>query len=592
MTVHYSVAIVGAGPWGLAVLDRIVTRSRSHPELDMHIDIFDPQKPGTGIHSMHQSDLLLLNTMTGQIDSFSAAHFGDKAMEGALSFMGWLHQYHDDLCSPNGFLPRKLFGNYIRFVFDVLKSNLPGNVSLTTHRDIAVNIRSISNARFAVSLGSGTEMNFDYIFVCTGHGLGNHDVDGNANGVLTAYPIDKLEHEIESGDTVGLMGMGLAAVDVVAALTEGRGGRFCEHENGKLQYQKSGKEPVIYIFSRTGNIFSCRPSTTIDFATPYEPIFCKESSLPRATQFDFKRDVFPLIAAEMWAAHSMRRAYLLGGIRAERKQRAKFEELPPAAAVRLGKSLLGPGDIFDPETMVMGECDFEFQNPEQASAAVIKRLEYDVSESLKGEAFSPYKHGIEMLRVLRNFMRYCVSHQKLMPESRRNFFSRIAPRISSLIVGPPVSRGREWIALIKAGVLHIDLGSSPTLWRDPIDGFWSARSSHLMTPKTVQFNYLVQGFVSYAPIDVTKSPLLANMTKSGLCALMEMSDHKLLRVNRYGQAIDSTGQLVSGLTILGVPTEGSTYFNHYLPSPNSRAQAFEQINLALDALFASVQKNA
>ncbi|MDD9884474.1 MAG: FAD/NAD(P)-binding protein [Gammaproteobacteria bacterium] len=592
MTIHHSIAIVGAGPWGLAVLDRIVTRARLHSELDLRIDIFDPQEPGTGIHSPHQGEFLLLNTMAGQIDSFSSTHFGGKTMRGALSFMDWIHRYHDARCSSNTFLPRKMFGEYLRFVFDVLRSSLPSNVSLTKHREIAADIRSIADARFAISLESGIEINFDYIFVCTGHGLDNHDANSNPNDALPVYPIAKLEHEIGGGNTVGLMGMGLVAVDAVSALTEGRGGRFCEQADGKLLYQRSGREPVIYIFSRTGNIFSCRPSTTFDLAAGYEPIFCKESSLPRSNRLDFNKDVSPLIVAEMWAAHSMRRAHLLGGTSAERMQRAKFEAASPKSAITLGKSLLGPGDIFDPETLIMGENGFEFQSPYQARATVIKRLEYDVSESLKGEYFSPYKHGIEVLRALRNFMRYCVSHQKLTPESRCNFFSQIAPRISSLIVGPPVSRGREWLALIEAGVLHIDLGPSPALWRDPIDGFWVARSSHLMTSKTVQFDRLVQGFVSHAPIDVTKSPLLANMAKSGLCALLEMSDHKSLRVNRSGQAVDSTGQTVPGLTILGVPTEGSTYFNHYLPSPNSRAQVFEQINLALDALFTSAQSNA
>lgn len=39
------------------------------------------------------------------------------------------------------------------------------------------------------------------------------------------------------------------------------------------------------------------------------------------------------------------------------------------------------------------------------------------------------------------------------------------------------------------------------------------------------------------------------------------------------------------LTLLGVPTEGLRYFNHYLPPPKSRSRVFDSVQSALDALW-------
>ena len=59
----------------------------------------------------------------------------------------------------------------------------------------------------------------------------------------------------------------------------------------------------------------------------------------------------------------------------------------------------------------------------------------------------------------------------------------------------------------------------------------------------------------------------------------------MLRTDAVGHPIDATGLPVRQLTLLGVPTEGLRYFNHYLPSPKSRSRVFDSIESALDALW-------
>jgi hypothetical protein len=56
-------------------------------------------------------------------------------------------------------------------------------------------------------------------------------------------------------------------------------------------------------------------------------------------------------------------------------------------------------------------------------------------------------------------------------------------------------------------------------------------------------------------------------------------------VGDRGHPVDATGLSVVAVTVLGLPTEGVTYFSHYLPSPKSRAAAFERIQAIIDRLL-------
>jgi hypothetical protein len=70
-------------------------------------------------------------------------------------------------------------------------------------------------------------------------------------------------------------------------------------------------------------------------------------------------------------------------------------------------------------------------------------------------------------------------------------------------------------------------------------------------------------------------------TASGLCARIKMPSLSYMRTDAQARPIDATGFAVNGISVLGIPSEGSTYFNHYLPSPRSRARVYEQIDMAI-----------
>jgi hypothetical protein len=79
--------------------------------------------------------------------------------------------------------------------------------------------------------------------------------------------------------------------------------------------------------------------------------------------------------------------------------------------------------------------------------------------------------------------------------------------------------------------------------------------------------------------------LWQHLYADGLCSVVRDGARVALRIDREGHLIDATGQIVPTVQAFGVPTEGATYFNHYLPSPRSRAGAFERLHDMIEGLL-------
>jgi hypothetical protein len=341
---------------------------------------------------------------------------------------------------------------------------------------------------------------------------------------------------------------------------------------------------------------------SLDLSTLYAPIFCTDAWLaerralrgPAGLQLD--ADLLAPLCAEMRAAWLLRALTLSAGEPAAAACRQALKRLALPAVQAFCADTLPASAGFEPERLLMPDSAARHAHSFDFSEAFRTRLAFDVQQARLGEAESPYKFGVEMLRVLRPFIRRAVDAKAMLPAQRRRFFAQIAPRISQLVVGPPLARGRQWLALMQAGLLKVELGPSPTLVRDPARGLWRAQSSRFDSTYATCLDHLVQGQAQPPTLSRDGDSLLSALYRSGLLAATssggpgdadapgDVPERLTPRIDGAGHPIDATGLPMPGITLLGVPTEGVRYFNHYLPSPRSRAAAWEQIQFSLDLL--------
>jgi hypothetical protein len=116
------------------------------------------------------------------------------------------------------------------------------------------------------------------------------------------------------GSVVGVLGLGLSFYDVMAALTIGRGERF-EAAGDGLQYEPSGREPLVVAGSRSGVPVPARGRNQKPPDYVYVPLLFTRSRMLRARRrgpLHFSRDVEPSLVAEMDLVHhgtALRRAH-------------------------------------------------------------------------------------------------------------------------------------------------------------------------------------------------------------------------------------------------------------------------------------------
>ena len=117
--------------------------------------------------------------------------------------------------------------------------------------------------------------------------------------------------------------MGLVAIDVVTALTIGRGGQFVESGSG-LRYLPSGREPRLQLFCRSGLPFTAKSVTGKDRTDVYKPLICTDAALDalsgrangRRRLVDVRRELLPLLFAEMYSRYYAQAAFQAEGTRA------------------------------------------------------------------------------------------------------------------------------------------------------------------------------------------------------------------------------------------------------------------------------------
>ncbi|MFL6122731.1 FAD/NAD(P)-binding protein [Actinophytocola sp.] len=524
------VAVVGVGPRGLSVLERLCANERADPRHDaVVVHVVDPAAPGAGaVWRTDQSRYLLMNTVASQITLYTDESSRiDGPVEPGPSLWEWASSLreHDEHTlaeaaglGPNSYPTRAFYGAYLNDCFRRIVANAPGHVRFEVHRSQAVamaDTHGVLGGPQGIRLADGTRLNrLDAIVLAQGHVSAHLTPQQERTASLArihhltyltpANPAEVDLSGIAAGEPVLLRGLGLNFFDYMALLTAGRGGRFRRTGDG-LTYEPSGREPVLYASSRRGVPYHARGENEKRAFGRYFPRLLTPARVAelRARPLRFAEDVWPLIAREVECVYY---ETLLSRQHRDADGFGAAYLADPAAALDAYEVV----ERFDWESLTRPHRGRSFASRAEFTEWLLSYLRNDVRHAREGNVRGPLKAALDVLRDLRNEVRLAVDHGGLDGSSHRDDLDGwYTPLNAYLSIGPPVSRIEEMIALVEAGVLVLT-GPGTQIRLDTTEPTFVAASTEVPGPP-VRSRVLIEARLPEPNLRRTVDPLLRHL---------------------------------------------------------------------------------
>jgi hypothetical protein len=473
-------------------------------------------------------------------------------------------------------------GEYLVWFYDTLLACAPDNLEVVRHFAAASDITAELGGRERIDLTTGASVSVDHVVLTSGHTYNDEPVvEGGGVRYLRPYPVEYFDIPLPPGAPVAVAGMGLVGFDILTSLTVGRGGTF-EEVGERKRYIRSGREPEIYLYSRSGVPYCAKSAHGIDPYGDYQPVVCTPEQFgaltnpggsPFRRKVDFRHDLLPLLYGEMQARYHTHAAFLAGGVEASRTTRDRL-----GAAWSAGTwdeeivTLEARHGSFDPADHVFAGEGRHYRSSQDYEAQVYEMIETDLDQALMVGG-SPVKAALEVLRILRDQLRSVIEFGGLSLESYIDFQSNVRGRINRIEAGPPPLRSQQLLGLLDAGVVHVPFGPRPDVFA--ADGGVTLRSTELDEKAEATVDGVVRGHLDLPSLARSSSPLLNRLYSKGRLSQLTYGDTAVgsVAISEQFHPYDAEGRVQPNLSLLGVLTEGVRYFTHYLPSPRSRLRA-------------------
>ncbi|MEV7388969.1 FAD/NAD(P)-binding protein [Streptomyces sp. NPDC091215] len=574
--------IVGAGPRGTGLLERIAANA---PELyagsGLDIHLVDPHPPGAGrIWRAAQSPLLWMNSHAEDVTMFTDE---TVTMAGPVREGPTLHEWAG--LAGTTFADRQIQGRYLRHVYDRAVADLPDGITVHHHPRRALRVSGPREGRQQVWLeGRPRPLLADLVVLALGHLDAELDPEqaalaayADAHGLVHLPPDFTADSDLSAlrpGEPVLVRGFGLAFVDLMVLLTEGRGGRY----DGDT-YVPSGREPVLYVGSRRGVPYHSKIGYDWTGERPPLPRFFGPDEvaelLARPGGFDFRRDVWPLVAKELGFAHYHR----LFTVHPERTAVAwrDFEEKYAAAEGDAELRALAAAAVPDPaDRLDLAALDQPLDGVRYGSHEEFQEGLRGYVEADLGRRHDPgYSPDLAVFLGLLSVYGQLVRLGNIGPWWH-GFFSYLAS-------GPPGPRLRQLLALSRAGVLKF-VGAGMTVAAQ--DGVFRA-SADTVPGFVVEARALVEARLPEPTVGRARDALLRELQGDGAA---ETPDG-LLRVDPAdGRILDGGGRPHPRRFALGPFTDGRT--PGAFTRPRTGGPAFRQNDATARAALAFLSELA
>ena len=580
-----TIAIVGAGPRGVGLLERLAASvPELHPE-PLTVHLIDPYPAGAGRIWRHdQSPLLAMNSMAADVTMYT-----DESVVCAgpvrpgPSFWDWARHEREhgdpDALGPelaaelravtaSTFPTRRLQSAYLERVLRDVIAGLPSGMRVQLHRGVATGLVEDGEAQL-VTLADGSVLRADAVVLASGHLDAEPTADelelaaqAAASGLRYLPPEQTTDTDLSvlgPAETVLVRGMGLAFIDLIVLLFEGRGGRFEPDGSGPagdgLRYVQSGAEPRLVVGSPRGAPYHSKTHYQLRAGRPPLPRFfgpdAVDPLISAGRPVELRERVWPLMAKEIaWGwYHELfvghpDRVQLPWAEFASRYAPLHWDS--PEMLALLAAAVPDPLDRIDFAALDRPLDGLHADRLEALQPLVRERIAEDLRQHVDDRHTPHLGAFVAMLSVYGELTRLAGAGT-LSTRSRaadlpwwQSFFNAVAS-------GPPGFRVRELLALSRAGFVDF-LGAG--MWVEVADGHFRAGAATLAGAPPVTAGVLVDARLPDPSAARTTDGLLADLLAAG--AVTEevlVDDHGrvlrntgLIRVRPAdGALIDATG---------------------------------------------------
>lgn len=495
------IAIVGVGPRGVSVIDRI---GAAQPSGEIQLHLIDDVQLGAGrIWDTAQTRTLCMNTLAGDVTLFTEpgstvtapVRVGptmfewiqllrgeelsaeDTAEEKTALFNRFAPALSEDFAEeiaatrPESNPSRAFYGEYIRWCYRVAVQSLPENVQVTERTSRAVAIHD-AGEHDEVELANGERLTANATIIASGWTppeLTPQEQElAAASGTWIApnNPLDQKVSAIPESGNVLVRGMGMGFFDVMALLTFDRGGKFLVDESARsgLRYEPSGREPHLYVSSGRG--YPYLPKSEYKSLPPKAELRRLRAVIARlqdAECIDFSVQVWPAIVQDAYEAY----------------YRVLAEQNPQALGAEL-EQILDAIEQSTPENIDAALAEFipraedrfnlgAWKRPldgftgsiEELSEHIAQGMARDIVEAVAARD-SALKAGLWSISASRKPAMILGSQGRFTLESRNSKYREFMALGQMVGSGPPLFRTRQLLALVDAGLVSF-VGQRPTL---------------------------------------------------------------------------------------------------------------------------------
>ncbi|MFF4170099.1 FAD/NAD(P)-binding protein [Streptomyces sp. NPDC001744] len=607
---HARIALVGAGPRGLSVLERICAQERKSPAHDaLTVHVIDPSPPGSGaVWRPDQSRHLLMNTVSSQITLYTDDSVTvEGPIEEGPSLYAWARRIAADpdaterrfgaqtlaearALGPDAYPTRAFYGHYLQWAFERVLEGAPAHIAFHVHRTRAVALHDADapDGPQALDLADGARLTgLSAVVLAQGHLPAAPEPEERrlaefaaAHGLTYIGPANPADVDLDAigpGRPVLLRGLGLNFFDYMALLTHGRGGFFERRSDGRLVYRPSGLEPRMYVGSRRGVPHQARGENEKGAHGRHAPrlltverVAAMRAAARDGDWIDFGVHIWPLVRKEVQSVYYERLLAARGGSWTPDRIE-DFTARYLAAGDDAEEALLAGAGIDGEErwnwrTLSRPYGDLRFTDRDDFRRWMLAYLLRDAKEAREGNVNGPLKAALDVLRDLRNEIRLAVDHGGLEAGSHREELDGwYTPLNAFLSIGPPVSRIDELIALASAGVVEFTgPGLRVRTEAEGPDGPVFVAAADGVDGDDIRLTALIEARLPHPDVRRTADPLLTQLLETGQCrpytipgrdgAVYETGG--LAVSERPYRLIDAAGTPHPRRFAYGVPTEG------------------------------------